>query len=192
MFAYCSNNPVYRRDSSGFFWETALDVISLGTSVAEVAMNPSDIMAWVGLAGDTIDLLPFVTGVGEVTRAVSVTVKATENSGDLVKAARKLYNQSDAASGIRKMTGSYEILYESGKSYVGKGGFYRATTSAKRYTSDGDVVKSITWTSAHDPVEAFINEYRSMLKYGGPNSKANANEWSYNKIWSPGKNLIGR
>lgn len=130
--------------------------------------------------------------MGEVTRAVTVTVKATDNTQDLVKTARSIFNTSYKASGIRKMTGSYEILYESGKTYVGKGGFYRATTSAKRYTSGGDVVKSITWTSAQNPVEAFINEYHSMLKYGGPNSKANANELSYNKIWSPGKNLIGR
>lgn len=137
-------------------------------------------------------MLPFVTGVGEVTRAVTVTVKATDNTQDLVKTARSVYNASQKSSGIRKMTGSYEILYESGKSYVGKGGFYRATTSAKRNTLGGDVVKSITWDSAQNPMEAFVNEYLSMLKYGGPNSAANKNPWSYNKIWSPGKNMIGR
>ena len=73
-----------------------------------------------------------------------------------------------------------------------QGGFYRATTSAKRYADGGDIVKSITWKSAQNPVEAFINEYLSMLKYGGPNSKVVKNTWSYNKIWSPGRKLSGR
>ena len=148
-------------------------------------------MAWVCLAGDAVDLIPFVTGVGEATRAVTLTLSATENTVDLVQTARKIYNTSNKNSALRRMTGSYEILYESGKSYVGKGGFYRATTSAKRYTKDGDIVKSITWTSAQNSTEAFINEFLSMVKFGGPNGGKYTNELSYNKIWSPGKKLIG-
>jgi len=190
MFAYCANNPVYRVDSSGYFWETALDLLSLGTSIVEVACNPSDIMAWVSLAGDAIDLLPFVTGVGEVTRAVSVTMKATDNTGDLVKAARRLYNQSDAASGIRKLTGSYEIIYESGMTYVGKGGFYRATTSAKKHLNAADKVMEIIWSSAKDDKAAFIDEFKKMLKHGGPNNREIHNALSFNRIWSPGRNLV--
>ena len=190
LFAYCANNPVDRKDSAGFFWETVLDVLSLSASIVEVAMNPTDIMAWVSLAGDAIDLIPFVTGVGEVTRAVSVTVKATENTGDLVKAARKLYNQSDAASGIRKLTGSYEIIYESGMTYVGKGGFYRATTSAKKHLNADDKVMEIIWSSAKDNKSAFIDEFKKMLKHGGPNNREIHNALSFNRIWSPGRNLV--
>lgn len=175
-----------RKDAGGAFWETALDVISLMDSVVGVAMNPTDVMAWVGLVADTVDLVPFITGVGEVTRAVTVTVNAADNTKDLVKSARKLYNTSDSSSAIRKMTGSYEILYESGMTYVGKGGFYRATTSAKRYADKGDTVVLIKWTSAKNRKEAFINEYHSMLKYGGPNNRTIKNSRSYNKIWGPG------
>lgn len=50
--------------------------------------------------GDAVDLIPFVSGVGEVTRAVSTsleiadtvhdTKKAAENIGEVAEAAKKL------------------------------------------------------------------------------------------------------
>ena len=64
-FAYCGNDPVNRTDADGEFWDTFFDIVSLGFSIVEVAANPSDPMAWIGLAGDVVDLIPFVTGVGE-------------------------------------------------------------------------------------------------------------------------------
>lgn len=76
LFAYCDNNPIVRRDSSGYIWETVLDIASLAASLGEVVKSPTDPWAWTGLAGDTIDLLPFVTGVGEATRAVKIINKA--------------------------------------------------------------------------------------------------------------------
>ncbi len=42
MFAYCGNNPVDHKDATGAFWETVFDVLSLGASVVEVALNPTD------------------------------------------------------------------------------------------------------------------------------------------------------
>ena len=41
----------------------------------EVAFNPADPFAWIGLAGDAVDLIPFVTGVGETIRALKVSSK---------------------------------------------------------------------------------------------------------------------
>ena len=52
MFAYCNNNPVIYRDSSGNALDTVIDVISLFSSIVAVAQNPNDPWAWVGLAGD--------------------------------------------------------------------------------------------------------------------------------------------
>ena len=78
LYAYCDNNPVIRRDTTGAFWESALDVISLVSSIVEVATNPHDPWAWVGLAGDVADvLIPFVGGIGETTRAIKVASKTT-------------------------------------------------------------------------------------------------------------------
>ena len=83
MFAYCGNNPVIRRDASGCAFETIFDVITLGFSVAEVVLNPYDPMAWIGLAGDLVDIIPFVTGVGETVRGLRFADKA----GDMIEIA---------------------------------------------------------------------------------------------------------
>ena len=92
LYAYCDNNLVMRKDTGGAFWETAIDIVSLVVSVAEVMANPVDPWAWAGLAGDAIDLVPFVTGIGEMTKVAKVTVKAVDNSDDVIKATRRLYN----------------------------------------------------------------------------------------------------
>ena len=80
LYAYCDNNPVTRTDNGGAFWETVFDVVSLAFSVVDVVANPTDPRAWIGLAGDTVDLIPFVTGVGEVTRAVTTVTRIAETA----------------------------------------------------------------------------------------------------------------
>ena len=45
IFAYCDNNPAARVDDGGQAWETLFDVISLGASIAEVCINPTDLWA---------------------------------------------------------------------------------------------------------------------------------------------------
>lgn len=187
MFAYCENSPITRIDFSGNFWETAFDVISLGASIVEVCVNPRDPWAWAGLVGDAIDLIPFVTGVGEATRAVKTTIRVVDNASDVIDSAKTLYRAADATSDLRRATGSYEILFESGKNYVGKGGFYRAITSASRNSSKyGDNVLAILWKSAPDNTSAFIDEYLMQLRFGGVLS-SDLDLLTYNKIWSPGK-----
>ena len=191
LFAYCDNNPVVRVDHGGQFWDTVFDVISLGASIVEVCVNPTDPWAWSGLAGDAIDLIPFVTGVGEVTRAVKTTVKVVDKATDVVDTAKTIYKTADAASDIRKATGSYEILYKSGKNYIGKGGFNRAITSATRNaTKYGDEVTSIMWKSAPNSRSAFIDEYLMQKRFGGVLS-SNRDLLTYNKIWSPGRRYFG-
>ena len=71
LYVYCDNNPVVRRDLQGYFLGNYFDIVSLGTSVVEVCVNPGDPWNWAGLIGDAIDLIPFVTGAGEATRAVN-------------------------------------------------------------------------------------------------------------------------
>ena len=60
--------------------------------MAEVAVNPADAWAWIGLAADFVDLVPFVTGLGEVVRAVKVSNKAidaVDTVSDATKAAKR-------------------------------------------------------------------------------------------------------
>ena len=98
MYSYCGNNPVVRKDKDGEAFETVFDVISLTTSVIEVASNPSNPGAWIALAGDILDVaVPFVTGVGETVRAVKASQKivdAADSVKDARKAAQKLHGNS--------------------------------------------------------------------------------------------------
>ena len=49
--------------------------------MVEVVINPADPWAWAGLVGDAVDLLPFVTGVGEGVKAAKL-VKYTDEMID--------------------------------------------------------------------------------------------------------------
>ena len=109
LFAYCDNNPISRKDDGGEFWETVFDVISLGVSVVEVCINPSDPWAWAGLIGDTIDLIPFVTGVGEVIRSIKTIDRATDTvqiakAIDFTEDAANIVKALDRSSGFTKST----------------------------------------------------------------------------------------
>lgn len=85
LFAYCDNNPTCRVDVGGYAWETIFDIASLCLSMAEVVANPQDALAWVGLAFDTLDLIPFVTGLGETAKALRLSQKGLESVGDAGK-----------------------------------------------------------------------------------------------------------
>ncbi|MBQ4560127.1 MAG: RHS repeat-associated core domain-containing protein [Tyzzerella sp.] len=191
LYAYCDNNPIVRVDRSGQFWESAFDVISLGASIVEVCVNPTDIWAWAGLVGDAVDLVPFVTGVGEVTRTVKTTVKVTDKATDVLDTAKTLYKTADSTSDIRKASGSYEILYSSGKNYIGKGSFNRAINSAKAHAESMDDILSIRWKSAPSSYDAFIDEYLMQKRFGGV-LRSSPELPTYNIIWSPGRNFYGR
>ena len=165
-------------DPTGEFLDTVFDVVSLCISAAEVVANPADPWAWAGLVGDVVDLIPGVTGAGETVRLL----KTSDRVVDVAKGLRKSGKLSDK---VKKGTGSYEIIFNNGMTYVGKGGYNRMIKSAERYGGD---VKTMKWTKANSHREAFINEYKTMCKYGGPNNKMANNPLSLNKIWSPGRN----
>ena len=106
IYAYCGNNPIHRVDTTGTFWDTIFDVISLGASIVEVVSNPTDPWAWAGLVGDAIDLIPFVSGVGEVTRAVKTADKigdAVDGMHDATKAADNIVNSAATARKTAKV-----------------------------------------------------------------------------------------
>ena len=152
-------------------------------------------------------MIPIVTGVGETIRlartvdkvadAVDIVddvhdvVRVVDKVDDVVDTAKTMYKMADVASDIRKATGSYEILYKSGKNYIGKGGFNRAIASAVRNAKDGkDEVISIMWKSAPNSRLAFIDEYLMQKRFGGL-SRSEKELLTYNKIWSPGRRYFG-
>ena len=188
MYTYCGNNPVVRYDPNGNAWETPFDFISLGISVADVVMNPCDPWAWAGLVGDAADvLIPFVGGIGEAIKVYG----SVQDTRDVVSAAKKIRHL------VSDSVGTYQIQYKSGKSYVGKGSFSRAITSALDHTKQiqlnnylGDEVTSITWRKATSASEAYMQEYLWQHK-GDLVLSVDKTANTYNQIWSPGRKYLG-
>lgn len=54
----------------------------------EVVINPADPWAWAGLAGDALDLIPFVTGLGEGVKGMRVVAKGAELMDDTLDTIR--------------------------------------------------------------------------------------------------------
>lgn len=146
-------------------------------------------MAWAALVGDTVDLVPFVTGAGETIKAINTIEKTVNSGGDVIDTAKSL----KLSKTIKKSSGSYEITFKSGNSYIGKGGFKRAIKSATdKATTYKDPVTSIRWKSAHSSRDAFIDEYYMQKRFGGVNNNGkNKTLKTYNKIWSPGRRYAG-
>ncbi|MBQ9716317.1 MAG: hypothetical protein IJV77_07950 [Clostridia bacterium] len=88
LYTYCYNNPIMYADPSGHWVETVFDILSLSASIVEVVINPLDVWAWAGLAGDALDLIPFVTGVGEGIKGYRVVAKSADLSDDALDAIR--------------------------------------------------------------------------------------------------------
>ena len=103
LYVYGVNNPVTYADRTGCAIETPIDLVTLAFSVADVAANPTNVWAWVGLAGDAIDLIPFVTGVGEGVRTLRIAMDATDKLGDAAKLG-KLAKMEDLVDGFKSFT----------------------------------------------------------------------------------------
>lgn len=189
LFTYCNNNPIARKDLSGSFWDTIFDVISLGASIVEVIFNPGDPTAWIGLAGDVVDLIPGVTGVGEIARTMRVADKAIDVTDNISDAARIIRKADNAPEAIKSATGTYEVIFQSGKNYVGKGGFSRAITSARNHADlFSDPVVSLRWVEAPNTRTAFEWEYILQQQRGVTHGDIGKD--TYNIIFSPGKRYL--
>ncbi len=98
MFAYCGNNPVARQDANGKYYESALDVIAIGADIAELVVNPSNLVTWGALAADVASLVvPCVSGGGALVRVatkaddVADTIKAVNTAENTVTTVKKLH-----------------------------------------------------------------------------------------------------
>ena len=165
LYAYCDNNPVMRMDGNGDFWETVFDVVSLGASIVEVCINPADPWAWAGLAGDAVDLIPFVTGVGEVTRAVNIgrkTLNAVDAIGDTVD------NAIDTARAVDNTIDTYTNLRKINKG-TGKEVHHIVE---KRFAKKLQLNEQDMLSVALDPTthRKFTNAWRTKLPYGKTHS----------------------
>ena len=184
MFAYCGNNPVEWTDADGEFWDLIFDVVSVVTSVVEVIKNPDDPWAWAGLVGDIVDVaVPFVGGVGEVTKAVgavSKTADLVDSAHDAVKVAdnavdaaqetkRTLGKIKNAAENLDKGTNSVYVAYHENKTleYVGiTNNFNRRRKEWEGTREAIEICSDLDRTSARYVEQAVIETF-GMAKNGG-------------------------
>ena len=123
----------------------------------------------------------FVAEDGTVTYRPA-SERIAENS---IEAATK------GVTSLEKASGSYLLEFQSGKFYAGKGLESRMMQSVNRIeTTFGDKLLNKTFYPAANSKAAFINEYNLMKNIGLP-TKYDPNSLLYNKIWSPGKKLLG-
>ena len=129
LYVYCDNNPVVRRDLQGYFGETLFDIVSLGASVVEVCVNPGDPWNWAGLIGDAIDLIPFVTGAGEATRAVKTANKVADKTTAVIKIQKAVDFTPESAKIVKSLDRSKGYTRSSLRAgtYINNG--YKATTA---------------------------------------------------------------
>lgn len=151
MFAYCGNNPVIRMDASGEAFETVFDIVTLCFSVVDVVRDPTDVGAWIGLVGDVVDLIPFVTGVGETARALRITDKIVDGFGGLSKAKQYGIKAYNALKKTLKGTGleAHHIIEQ---------------RLVKHLDIDVKTMLSVAVTKAEH--QKFTNAWRKTFEYG--------------------------
>ena len=138
-------------DATGEAFETVFDIVTLCFSVADVACNPTDIGAWAGLVGDVIDLIPFVTGVGEVARTLRITDKLVDGFGGLTKAKQYGVKAYNALKKTLKGTGleAHHIIEK---------------RLVKHLNIDVKTMLSVAVTKTEH--QKFTNAWRSVFQYG--------------------------
>ncbi len=100
LFAYCDSNPVMRVDTSGMYWDTILDVISLCYSAYCVVQDPTDELNWWGLVADVVCLaLPVVAAGGVMVKATKTVATNVDTSANLARGVRLVdaYNEAEKA-----------------------------------------------------------------------------------------------
>ena len=172
LYVYCSNNPVIYADSTGHWIETVFDVFSLGLSIVDVCVNPTDIWAWAGLAGDLLDLIPFVTGVGEATDLLRIATKAD----NFIDIADDIHDTSNIIDGS---IDTYKNLRK-----INKGnGLEVHHIVEKRFASILDVEPNemLSIALSHEEHVVFTNAWRRAIPYKTP--------YDADKIWNAAKEI---
>lgn len=128
-------------------------------------------------------VIPAVGAVGKIGKGLA----GREVAGLVGKGALTTGIEETAVKG----SGAYVLEFESGRAYVGKGLESRMVQSGQRIeTRYGDKLLSSKPYAAATEREAFIQGYQFMKSFGKP-LHWDEDSILYNKIWTPGKKLLG-
>ena len=175
IYVYCGNNPIVRIEIAGQFFDIVFDVISLGFSIADVVMNPTDALAWAGLAGDALDLIPGITGLGEVIKATNGAKKLVSvgGSADEVVDTLKVLNKAERTKKIKD--GAVVMSYKNLKKLSKDTGLEAHHLIEKRFASalgidNADDILSIAIDK--DTHQLITSKIRDRIGYKNDISKA--------------------
>ena len=140
-------------DPTGHAVETLFDVASLALSAIEVCVNPTDLTAWAGLVGDAVDLIPFVTGVGETIRTLRGINKVADGADAAIDTYRNL-RKVNKGSGLEV----HHILEKRLARDISKG------VAEKQSRKAFNNIYSIALTKEDHQI--FTNLWRRNLNYG--------------------------
>ena len=113
LFTYCRNNPSNYADPSGHAAETIFDLFSIGLGIVDVCNNPSDAWAWIGLGADLLDLVPFVTCLGEGVRAgrvLNTTLDVVDTTDDICDTLRTIDNSAESLTTVYRSVHKSEAM----------------------------------------------------------------------------------
>ncbi len=152
-----------------------------------------------------------VTQAASTTTAATATQSAVNSSKELAKAGFKQFTNAEGqlrfsapiiegatqldevAVTAAKNSGAYMLKFASGKFYIGKGLEARMLQSINRIkTNFGDELLESKFYPANNYKNAYIKEFQLMEETGQLPLHWDKNSMLYNKIWSPGKKLLGQ
>ena len=182
-------------------WENAgwlaLDVVCLAVPF----MSGAGALKFISKADDLVDGIRAIDAIDDVMdtgRGVSHISEFAEGA-KWADEAIDIYRQGDNFSDARRIAnstqvGSYDILFQSNIHYIGKGSQKRAFVSASTKSNKfNDTIVSIKWKPAASDAQAFIDEANRMAFYAKSwTAKISDVNNLYNRIWSPGKKLLGK
>ena len=92
--------------------ETIFDIISLGASIVDVAVDPWDPWAWLGLLGDVADVaIPCVGGLGEAVDALKA-MKVIDDTVDVDKLINNTLSVISTVANATSVGGNFVYLDE--------------------------------------------------------------------------------
>ncbi|MGL4108490.1 polymorphic toxin-type HINT domain-containing protein [Clostridium sp. LP20] len=150
LYAYSGNNPIINYDPTGHWFETFLDVVSLGMSIRDFVKEPS-LLNFGMLAWDVVSLVPGVPGsyvakgfkyADDIHDGVKAAdrihdgVNAIDNIHDGVNAIDNIHDGLKAADGVTSVAKQAENIRD--LSVAAKGGKELLQETAKQTMKHGD------------------------------------------------------
>jgi hypothetical protein len=102
LYAFCGNNPIIYKDSTGMVWETVFDIACTILSAYDLITDPS----WANAGYLLLDiggvLVPFVPSTGKIIKTTVNVASKSDIVIDAAKAGVKLTQAQQAAISVHK------------------------------------------------------------------------------------------